>query len=66
MKKASEVSLTPENASHVHRTLMKATQDGDRTAGQVISAFESAGKNINKLNPSHKKYIGELLQKEVH
>lgn len=66
MKKASEVSFSPESINHIYSKLMKATEDGDRKAGLVISAFESAGKDVNKLNPDHRKYIGELLNKEVH
>lgn len=66
MEKAAKMEFSPEAKRQIYTVLMKATQNGDRTAGQVISAFESAGKDVNKLNPSHKQYIGELMQKEVH
>lgn len=66
MKKAQSIQMTPEAKNQIYTILMKAIKEGDRTAGQVLGTFESAGKDINRLNPSHKRYIGELMQKEVH
>jgi hypothetical protein len=66
MKKASDAVFTPEAKREIYSKLMKATREGDRTAGAVISAFDSAGQDLNKLNPGHRKYISELMTKEVH
>jgi len=66
MEKAVKMEFTPEAKKQIYRVLMKATQSGDRKAGQVISVFESVGKNVNKLSTQQKQYIGELMQKEVH
>lgn len=64
MQKAVEFAAA-DNAQ-VYSVLMKATRAGDTTAGLLISAFESAGKNVNSLNPVQKKYISELLIKEAN
>jgi len=61
-----QVVVTPEQSKHVYSVLLKATKDGDTTAGQVISAFESCGKNLNRLNAYQKQYINELMTKEAH
>jgi hypothetical protein len=66
MKKAKETLISPESTQYIYDVLMKATKDGDRNAGMIISAFESSGKNVNMLNPGQKKYINELITKEVH
>jgi hypothetical protein len=64
MKKAAQVINSDGNKA-IYNVLMKATKDGDTTAGQIISAFESCGKDANKLNAAQKNYINEILQKEV-
>lgn len=65
MKKAGELMLTADNKKLIYKTLMKATQAGDDTAGKIISVYESAGQNINALNGAQRKYINELLTKEA-
>lgn len=53
------------NSGLVYETLMKATRGGDKTAGEIISEFESVGKNINRLTPVQKDYINTLLTAEA-
>lgn len=60
MQKASQV--TPEMSKMIYSKLMKAVQSGNKDAGMVISAFESSGKNINRLNPAHRAFITQLMQ----
>lgn len=48
-----------------HEVLLKATKEGDTTAGQLISAFESHGKNLNRMNAEQRTYIGALMNKEA-
>lgn len=66
MQKAGDIqgTITPDQNKEIYRVLMKAVKEKDANAGIIISSFESAGHNANRLNPSHKKYIQELLQKE--
>jgi len=61
MAKAAEIAGNHEQNKLVYETLMKAVQTGDRQAGQIISVFESAGKNIAALSPEHKNYVNSLL-----
>ena len=60
-KAAARTIISPENTAEIYKVLMKATKNGDRAAGQVISAFESAGKNVAMLNNEHRAYIHKLL-----
>ena len=67
MQKAGEsVSFSPEDGKVIYTSLMKAVREGDKNAGYVISAYESAGKNVNLLTPQHKQYIHELISKEAN
>lgn len=67
MAKAVESASFDKDAnSRIYSVLMKATKTGDRTAGQIVSAFESNGKNANKLNTIQRQYVSELLNKEAH
>lgn len=61
LAKASEESNIAE-PNVIYQKLFKAVKEGDKQAGQVISAFESAGKNIKFLNNAHKNYIQNLLK----
>jgi hypothetical protein len=66
MRKAVEPTVsafTPELNKAVYQTLFKAVRNGDRTAGQIISVFESHGQDANKLNDVQKKYISDLIAK---
>lgn len=51
------------DAKTVYVTLEKAMLTGDRRAGLVLSAFESAGKQVGKLDKSSREYIAELIKK---
>lgn len=62
MQKAS--AINPETNGVAYSVLMKATKSGDQKAGMVISAFETAGKRLERLNPAQRAYIAELIQKE--
>ena len=64
MSKAKETAVAQNKI--VYDALKKATLNKDRTAGYIISAFESAGKNFNALNKSQKAYVNELIQKEAN
>lgn len=64
MQKAQASSS--EQRKIVHGVLMKAVRENDRKAGQIISAFESSGQNINALKPSDKKYVNDLIKKEAN
>jgi len=63
MQKAQKTSN--EQSGIVFDVLLKATKEKNQDAGYVLSAFESAGKDINKLSPAHKKFINQLLQVEA-
>jgi hypothetical protein len=63
MTKAIEPVISPEQNKLVYSVLMKAVQSGDAKAGQIISVFESAGRNIQALTPEHKNYVNNLLAK---
>jgi hypothetical protein len=65
MAKAVDQFVKEDN-TRIYSVLMKAVKTGDRTAGQVISVFESCGKNANKLNITQRQYVSELLNKEAH
>ena len=58
--------FAPEDNQIIYQSLMKAVKEGDRNAGLVISAFDSKGKDANRLNTVQKKYIHELLSKEAN
>lgn len=47
-----------------YKTLMKATLNGDKNAGQIISAFESVGKNLSRLTASQQQYVNDLVKAE--
>lgn len=59
MAKAAAVS----DSTKVYQTLAKAMNAGDRQAGFILSAFESTGKRVDRLDATSKKYISELLSK---
>ena len=63
LSKASNV--LKNHGDVIYTELLKATQAGDKNAGYILSAFESSGKNANLLNESQKKYINNLINKEV-
>lgn len=66
MSKATDAAkFSPEDNKIIYKSLMKAVKDGDQMAGQVISAFESGGQNANRLNPSQKQFINELISQEA-
>lgn len=62
MQKA-QIDSASQN-KEVYKVLMKAVNQKDRVAGQIISDFESSGRNLNKLNSNQKEYIEDLLKKE--
>lgn len=64
MQKA-ENPVSPEMVKTVYSTLMKATQKGDQKAGMILSAFESTGKNLKRLNDLQRQYINDLIQQEA-
>lgn len=64
MQKAQIVSA--DQNEEIYKVLMKAVKEKDHTAGQIISAFESRGKNANMLNKVQKEYINDLLKKEAN
>jgi hypothetical protein len=66
MQKAQAQASSNEQRKIVHGVLMKAVREKDRKAGQIISAFESSGQNINALKPSDRKYVNDLIQKEAN
>lgn len=63
LKKGEEIVVDGDGNKVIYDLLLKATKEGDQTAGMVLSAFESRGKNANNLNAAQKKYANELLQK---
>jgi hypothetical protein len=65
MSKAAPVAVNQNQRKIVHSALMKAVKNGDKTAGLVISAFESCGQDINCLKPVHKNYINGLISGEA-
>jgi hypothetical protein len=67
MAKAVDTSkFTREDNTIIYSSLMKAVKNGDKDAGMVISAFESAGHDANRLNNDQKKYIQEIITKEAN
>jgi hypothetical protein len=62
MQKASDTANLNQK---VYQVLMKAVYNKDAEAGQIISAFESAGKDVSKLRVEQRNYISELMQKEA-
>ena len=62
MQKAQLVS--GDQNKLVEKILQKAVRNGDSTAGQVISAFDSKGKDVNKLNSVQREFINDLINKE--
>lgn len=60
MQKATQVAA--KTSKEIYSKLMKAVQSGNRDAGQVISAFEVAGKRVERLNPAHQAFITQLMQ----
>lgn len=50
----------------VYKVLFKATRKGDQQAGNVISYFESAGKNYKKLPPQMQEYVTDLMKAEAN
>lgn len=63
MQKATEFS--PEQNKVVYDVLLKATKEGDSTAGGILSVFESYNKNLSVLNTDQRQYIGTLMNKEA-
>ena len=69
MMKAGNVEsskFSRDDNNIIYRTLMKATKEKDTKAGMIISSFETAGHDANRLNASQKQYIQELLAKEAN
>jgi len=58
------VQYTPEMVKVAYTVLMKAVQNKDEKAGMIISAFESSGKRLDRLNSVQRQYINDLIQKE--
>lgn len=54
-----------QESAEVYTTLLKAVQNGDRKAGEIIGSFESRGKNVKFLNDAQKSYIQTLRDKEA-
>jgi len=66
MRKASDIAvISVEGSKAIYSVLMKATQNHDSTAGQILSALESLGKDAHRLNKVQRKYIDELIKKEA-
>jgi hypothetical protein len=61
IKMQKAVENTAEQSKIAYEVLMKAVRSGDAMAGQVISVFESHGKNINRLNEPQRAYINKLI-----
>ena len=53
--------VSKEQNQVIYKTLMKAVNSKDAEAGLIISAFESAGQDANRLNKAQKEYINNLL-----
>ena len=68
MKKAIEPTskFSSDDNRIIYSELMKAVKGGSKEAGMVISAFESAGHNANRLNNDQKKYIYDMITKEAN
>lgn len=64
MQKAQKTSI--EQSKIIYDVLLKAVKEKDKDAGYIISAFESAGKDLNRLNQAQKTYIHQLIQKEAN
>ena len=63
MAKASvDAAKQPTGKSHIHSVLRKAIEGGDRTAGEIMSVFESTGMNLTVLKPEEKSYIAKLME----
>lgn len=69
LQKAStphEIAATPEQTKEIYQALMKATRNGNRDAGAVISVFESSGQNIKALSEAQRRFVFDLMTtKEV-
>jgi len=63
LSKASKENVNDQ--AKIYTTLMKAVKNGDTDAGAVISAYEVAGKNVNRLNDNQRAFISDLLSKEA-
>ena len=59
------VTQNAANTNAIYTVLFKAMQSGDEKADMVLSAFESAGKNINKLDKGKQAFIAQLMAKEA-
>ena len=60
LAKAKAIS---SDAKGIYVTLEKAMTIGDKRAGFILSAFESVGKRVEKLDQSSRDYISELIKK---
>lgn len=60
MQKASQ---SASDGKTVYSTLSKAMNTGDKRAGFILSAYESAGKRVEKLDQPSRDYISELIKK---
>ena len=57
--------INKDQSKLIYKTLLKATEAGDRTAGQIISKFEVAGQNVSAFSTEEKKYVNDLIMKEA-
>jgi len=60
MKKAL-VPIDQNGNKIIYSALMKATQAGNSVAGQILSVFESKGKNANLLNVPQRQFVEKLI-----
>jgi hypothetical protein len=61
MEKATSGPIDANGNKIIYSALLKATKNGDAVAGQILSVFESKGKNGNFLNAPQRQFIEKLL-----
>lgn len=68
MEKAGsgEAGFKAEDSGVIYSTLVKAMKDKVPHAGEILSVFESRGKDPRKLNDIQKKFISNLIKQEAN
>jgi hypothetical protein len=61
-EKMNKAEKLKENSHNQWEILYKATKAGNIKAGDVIGKFETAGRNINLLNPEDQAFIQNLVE----
>ena len=62
MQKAEPIVVSADGQREIYAVLEKAMKDGDSNAGLVMSAFESNGKDVNRLNLAQRQIISNLIK----